>query len=164
MILLAAVVMAGASCKNNNERYLNLNTGENVELEKDSTTGFMIDADSRKPIDVYVDTKTGDTIYGRTGKVINGHVVKDEKGVYAYKDWDVKQEGEEYKAKADDAKIKSEDGDSKTKDGSYTKKVDEDGDVKIENGSTTVKIDGETGKKKVKKDKNITDKVKKVFN
>ena len=163
LILLAAVVIAGASCKNDNERYLNLNTGENVELERDSTTGFMIDADSHQPVDLYVDTKTNDTIYGRTGKVINGYVVKDDKGVYAYRDWEVKVDGEEYKSKSRDAKIKSEDGHSKVKDGSYTKKVDEDGDIKIENGTTTTKIDGKTGKKKVKKDQNITDKVKKVF-
>jgi hypothetical protein len=83
VILLAAVVIAGASCKNDNERYLNLNTGENVELVKDSTTGFMIDADSHQPVDLYVDTRTNDTIYGRTGKVINGHVEKNEKGLYA---------------------------------------------------------------------------------
>lgn len=163
MIILATVVIAGASCENKNDRYLNLNTGENVEIIRDSTTGFMIDADSRQPIDLYVDTKSNDTIYGRTGKVVNGYVVKTDKGVYAYNDWDVKQDGEEFKAKDGDAKIKSEDGESKVKDGSYTKKVDEDGDVKIENGSTTTKIDGKTGKKKVKKDKNITDKVKKVF-
>ena len=84
--------------------------------------GFMIDADSHQPVDLYVDTKTNDTIYGRTGKVINGYVVKDDKGVYAYRDWDVKQDGDEYKAKTDDAKIKSEDGESKVKNGSYTKK------------------------------------------
>ena len=163
LIVLAAVVIAGTSCKNNNDRYLNLNTGENVEIERDSTTGFMIDADSHQPVDLYVDTKTNDTIYGRTGKVINGYVVKDDKGVYAYRDWDVKQDGDEYKAKTDDAKIKSEDGESKVKNGSYTKKVEDDGDVKIENGTTQVKIDGKTGKRKVKKDRNITDKVKKVF-
>jgi hypothetical protein len=35
--------------------------------------------------------------------------------------------------------------------------------VKIENGNTQTKIDGKTGERKVKKDKNLTDKVKKIF-
>jgi hypothetical protein len=51
----------------------------------------------------------------------------------------------------------------KSKNGNTTIKREGDGDVKIENGRTQVKIDGETGERKVKKDKNITDKVKKII-
>jgi hypothetical protein len=51
----------------------------------------------------------------------------------------------------------------KKKKGNYSIKKEGDGDVKIENGNTQVKIDGKTGERKVKKDKNITDRVKKIF-
>ncbi len=120
---------------NSDSRYVDLNTGESLELEKDETTGLMVDAETRKPVRIYVDTRTNDTIDGSTGKVINGHVVK------SGDSWDY------------DVKIKTdEDGDWKLKDGDYKKKVDADGDIKIKDGDTKIKIDGETGETKVKKD------------
>ena len=75
-------------------------------------------------------------------------------------------EGDEYKAKSESensAKVKVEGGEYKSKTGNYTLKRERDDDVKIENGNTQIKIDGKTGERKVKKDKNITDRVKKIF-
>jgi hypothetical protein len=159
---LLSVLAAGIfSCRNSQERYLDLNTHEYVNLEKDSTSGLMVNAETGKPVDVYVDTKTNDTIYGRTGEVVNGKVHKTTGG-----DWVVKIDGDEYKAKSaseNSAKVKREGDEYKFKEGNYTVKREGDGDVKIENGTTQVKIDGKTGERKVKKDKNITDKVKKIF-
>jgi hypothetical protein len=117
-------------------RYLDLNSGKRVELEKDAESGLMVKKDSREPVEIYVDTETNDTIYGRTGEVINGSIVKAEDGKYKYDDGS--------KTKMD------EDGDYKVKADDYKKKVDEDGDVKIKNGDTKTKIDGETGERKVK--------------
>ncbi len=113
------------------DRYLDLSTGEGVDLEKDDNTGLMVRADTRKPVDIYVDTKTNDTIYGPTGKVINGQVVK-------LGEWKYKYDDGEYKIKNDEA--------------DYKKKVEKDGDVKIKDGDTKTKIDGETGERKVKRD------------
>ena len=113
------------------DRYLDLNTGDRVDLEKDSSSGLMVRTDTRKPVEIYVDTKTNDTIYGPTGKVINGHVVK-------LGEWKYKYEDGEYKIKNDEA--------------DYKKKIEKDGDIKIKNGDTKTKIDGETGEKKVKRD------------
>ena len=113
------------------DRYLDLNTGDRVDLEKDPNTGVMVRTDTRKPVEIYVDTKTNDTIYGPTGKVINGHVVKTG-------DWKYKYEDGEYKRKNDEA--------------DYKKKVEKDGDVKVKDGDTKTKIDGETGERKVKSD------------
>jgi hypothetical protein len=112
------------------ERYLDLNTGDRVDLEKDSSSGLMIRTDTKKPVDIYVDTKTNDTIYAPTGKVINGHVVKLGEWKYKYDD--------EYTIKNDDA--------------DYKKKVEKDGDIKIKDGDTKTKIDGKTGEKKTKRD------------
>lgn len=109
------------------QRYVNLVSGEHVDLQRDSKTGLMVDRKTHEPVYMYVDTKTHDTIYGATGKVINGHIAKTEDGKYKY-------EGEdEYKIKYGDAK----------------KKVEGD-EVKIKTGSRKIKIDD--GKKKVKTD------------
>lgn len=112
------------------DRYLDLNTGDRVDLEKDSSSGLMVRTDTKKPVEIYVDTKTNDTIYAPTGKVINGHVVKLGEWKYKYDD--------EYMIKNDDA--------------DYKKKVEKDGDIKIKDGDTKIKIDGETGERKTKKD------------
>lgn len=131
LVVVAIIASAAvwASCDNSNDRYLDLGTGEKVKLEKDETTGLMVNAETKKPVYIYVDTKTNDTIYGSTGKVINGYIVSVD-GKYWYEGDD------EYKLKY----------------GDYKKKVDEDGDIKIKDGDTKTKIDGETGEKKVKSD------------
>ncbi|HWJ91708.1 MAG TPA: hypothetical protein VNR87_11390 [Flavisolibacter sp.] len=154
--LSAALTLA--ACNHSENRYLDLNTGEPIGVRKDTTTGFMVNETTGKPVAVYVDTRTRDTISGRTGTVVNGRLIKTSNGT-----WEVKGEDEELKAKSGDAKIKTEDDEKKVKDGSFTSKREGDGDVKIETGSKTIKVDGKTGERKVKKDHNITDKVKKVF-
>jgi hypothetical protein len=142
MSLTLLIMYSG--CKSD-QRYIDLASGEHINIEKDSTTGYMVNADSRKPVNIYVDTKTKDTLYGRTGEVVNGKVKKNgEKWEY---------EDDEFTYKEGDYKLKVEsDGDYKIKDGDYKKKVENDGDVKIKDGDKKVKIDGETGEKKVKDD------------
>ena len=126
-ILGSAVVWS--ACESN-DRYLDLETGEKVELVKDDATGLMVNAETKKPVYIYVDTKSKDTIYGKTGKVINGSVVLVD-GKYIYKD--------------DALTVENESGD-------YKREVEKDGDIKIKDGDTKTKIDGETGEKKVKND------------
>ena len=128
------------SCADANHRYIDLETGNYIDVIKDSTNGTMVNADTRKPVIIYVDTQSKDTIYGKTGKVINGDVTKTSEGKYIYSSDD----GGTDKVKTDD------DGGYKVKDGDYKKKVEKDGDVKIKDGDDKIKIDGETGEKKVK--------------
>ena len=124
ILILAPVAFSFAlACDSAEERYLDLQSGEKVNIEKDPETGKMVNAETKAPVYIYVDTKSKDTIYGPTGQVINGHVIKVSEGVYKY------------------------DGD-----GDYKLKVEEDGDYKIKDGDKKVKVDGETGEKKVKKD------------
>jgi len=152
--------MLYCSC-NSNSRYLDLNTNEYVDVKKDSTSGYIVNKKTGEPVDMYVDTKTHDTVYGATGEIVNGKVRITDDGK-----WIVKMDGDEFKAKSESqnsAKAKNEGDETKTKNGNYTVKREGDGDVKIENGATQVKIDGKTGERKVKKDKNITNKLKNIF-
>lgn len=140
---IAAILLASCAGK---DHYVDLNTGKTITVEKDSATGYMINAETKEPVKLYVNTNTHDTIYGRTGKVVNNAVIKSNDGVYIYKgDGDVKvsdNNGNSVKVEAD--------GDVKIEDGDYKKKVEKDGDVKIKDGDTKIKI--EDGEKKVKKD------------
>src|SRR6476659_3541167 len=120
MIAIALSILI-TSCKQH--RYVNLTSGAHVDLVKEERTGRLVDADTHKPVYLYVDTKTNDTIYGATGEVVNGHVVKTSEGKYKYEsndetkyksgDYKVKVEGDEIKIKDGDKKIKIENGDRK---------------------------------------------------
>lgn len=131
------ITTAITSCADNDHRYIDLETGKRIDVVKDADKGYMVNADTKDPVIIYVDTQTKDTIYGKTGKVINNHVIKTEEGKYKY----VSHED-----------MKSDDESYKIKDGDYKKKVEKDGDVKIKDGDTKIKIDGETGDKTIKKD------------
>ena len=136
VIFLSAIsaVLALSSCREKTG-YYDLNNDKPVTLVKDENTGLMVDAETKKPVYIYVNEQTNDTIFGATGKVINGQVVKMEDGKYKY----------------DDLKVTlDEDGDYKIKDGDYKEKGEADGDIKIKDRDSKKKIDGETGEIKNK--------------
>ena len=110
------------ACKQ--QRYYDLTAGRYVELEKDEATGLMVTKDTHVPVEIYVDTRTNDTIYGPTGNVINGYVVKTDNGKYKFDeeeyklkngDYKEKVEGDEAKVKTDDKKVKTDEEEKKTK-------------------------------------------------
>lgn len=119
------------SCSDTRDRYVDLRTGKTIELEKDDNTGLMVDATTKQPVYIYVDTRKNDTIYGKTGEVINGHVIVNNNNEYVYE-----KDFQPYEVKGDDYKVE----------------VEKDGDIKIKDGDSKLKIDGETGEKKVKND------------
>jgi hypothetical protein len=137
IILVASgmfLISSFMSCADQNAHYIDLESGKHITVVKDSTKGVMVNKETNEPVGIYVDTDTKDTIYGKTGEVINNHVIKTEDGKYTY----------EVHANPDNSNIQeSED---------YKKKVEKDGDVKIKEGDTKIKIDAENGEKKVKKD------------
>ena len=122
-LLLAsfAVTLIFTACKR--ERYYDLTAGEYINLEKDEKTGRMVNAETNEPVYIYVDTEKKDTIFGATGDVVNGHVVKTSDGRYdiddeykiKYGDYKKKVDGDEVKIKDGDTKIKEEDGERKVK-------------------------------------------------
>ena len=74
---LASTVLLITACKDQTKSaYYDLNRDEDVDLVKDDATGRMIDAKSRQAPYIYVNNETNDTIYGATGEVINGHVIR----------------------------------------------------------------------------------------
>jgi hypothetical protein len=100
----------------NQDRYLDLNTGKPVELIKDENTGMMVNKETKQPVALYVDTRTNDTIYGATGEVVNGYVIKMNDGKYEYDDdYKRKVEDDEAKIKTDAKKVKSDDEENKVK-------------------------------------------------
>ena len=125
LLILFAISVCATVVACNRERYVNLVSGERIGLEKDPKTGQMVDSKTHKPVYMYVDTKTHDTIYGETGRVINGHVVKTEDGKYKwdgedeykmkYGEYKKKVDGDEVKIKTPDKKIKIDDGEKKVK-------------------------------------------------
>lgn len=122
VFISVATFLAFTACKQ--QRYYDLTAGEYVELEKDQKTGLMVRADTHEPVHMYVDTRTNDTIYGPTGTVINGFIVKTDDGKYKFdeeeyklKNGELKQkvEGDEAKLKTDEKKVKTEDEEKKVK-------------------------------------------------
>jgi hypothetical protein len=117
-----ATILFLTACKQ--QRYYDLTAGRYVELEKDKQTGIMVNAETHEPVYMYVDTRTKDTIYGVTGKVINGYVIRTSDGKYKFdeegykvknEDYKKKVEGDEAKVKTDDKKIKTDEDDKKVK-------------------------------------------------
>jgi hypothetical protein len=133
LIVIVTALVFAFSCSNEKGRYIDLRTGKTVRMEKDPQTGLWVDATTKQPVYIYVDSKNGDTIYGKTGVVINGHVRRGSDNIYWY-DADMKDNG--YEVKNDNYKVE----------------VEKDGDVKIKDGDKKTKIDGKTGEKKTKND------------
>jgi hypothetical protein len=171
IMTLLAVAALVASCKNKSReqskndaeaRYLDLSTGEAIELEKDPGTGAWINAETGEEVDIYVDTKTADTIWGKDGTVINGRVRHEEDGRYVYMDADMNSGSRtERNGSGSDAGSETGTGNTKVvrtgdeykiKHGDYKKEVEKDGDITIKNGDVKIKIDGKTGERKVKRD------------
>jgi hypothetical protein len=129
-----AFLLAWVSCKDRTESsYIDLNSGKAVKLEKDNATGLMVDVETRQPVYIYVDTETKDTIYGVTGEIINGKVIKLEDGKFKYGELKIKHD---------------EDGDFKLKDDDLKKKIDADGDEKTKDGDEKRKADSDDGQAK----------------
>jgi hypothetical protein len=123
LVFSAATIIFLTACKQ--QRYYDLTAGEYVELKRDEKTGLMVNATTQEPVYMYVDTRTNDTIYGATGKVINGYVIKTGDGKYKFdeeeykvknEDYKKKVEGDEAKVKTDDKKVKTDEEGKKVKD------------------------------------------------
>src|SRR5689334_9309559 len=109
--------MVWAACENEQPHYIDLGSGQNISVVKDEH-GRLVDAQTKRPVRFYVDAKTKDTLDGRTGRVVNGELVKVDDGDYEY------------------ISVRE----SLAEDDQYKKKVEDNGEVKIKNGDHKVKI------------------------
>ena len=106
-----------SACQTSQPRYIDLNSGEKIAIAKDEH-GRLVDAQTKRPVRFYVDAKTKDTIDGRTGRVVNGELVKVDEGEYEY------------------ISVRE----SVAEDDQYKKKIEDNGEVKIKQGDHKVKL------------------------
>lgn len=126
--------------------YVDLNTGKEIHIVRDESTGYATDSIAKVPVDFYINSTTNDTLY-RTGMVVNNMLVEKD-GKWMLDDTKVKVDGDKIKIKDGDSKTKINDEESKEKEGDYKKKVDGD-EVKIKDGDSKTKIeDGVVTKQK----------------
>jgi len=97
-------------------RYIDLNTGQPVELYYDAKKNRVYSAVTNEPVDFYVDMSTGDTIYGAGRYVVNNYIVKSPEGSYKLDMNKVKMEKNEMKIKDGNMKLKIDKGKMKMKD------------------------------------------------
>jgi hypothetical protein len=109
-----------------NSKYVDLNSGQPVDLYYDSKKKRTYSAGNDQPVDLYVNVATGDTIYGEGRYVVNNYIVKTEDGKYKLDNRKIKIDGDEIKIKEGDKKFKIEEGEMKIKDGDTKLKADAD--------------------------------------
>jgi len=115
-------------------RYIDLNTGQTVDLYYDAKRNRVYSMVTNEPVDFYVDMSTGDTIYGTGRYIVNNYIVKSPEGPY----------------KLDMKKIKMEKNELKMKDGNKKFKMDKS-DMKIKDSNMKMKGDTTRGKIKMNK-------------
>lgn len=118
IFLSAPGIAMWTSCRNANAQYIDLNSGEKIVVKKDAQ-GRLVNAADLRPVRFYVDVKTGDTLDGRTGRIVNGELVKVDDSRYEYISVREALAGDEF----------------------YKEKMEKDGDVKIKTSKRKIKID-----------------------
>lgn len=133
------------------QRYIDPNTGAPLDLYYNAHEKMTYNKENDQPVDFYVNTNTGDTIYGRGRFVVNGYLIRTEAGTFQLNDAVVTRDGDELKIVGSNGKLKIDGDEMKFKDGKDLK-IKKDGDeIKIKDGDTKIKM--EEGKPtKVKKD------------
>lgn len=71
-----------AACRHGN-RYIDLATNQYIPVKKDSISGYILNSKTGEPVDIYVDTKTHDTIDGVTGEIVNGKLRRSPVGAWS---------------------------------------------------------------------------------
>lgn len=139
--------------------YVNLSTGEPVTIVRDTEKGYYVYSDTKQPIEddfFFVDVNSRDTLYGKTGVVVNTAVIKTDAGAWSLNDAMIERDGEEIKVKTADGKFKVDGEEVKYKEGDTKIKVDGE-EAKTKTGDSKTKVDGaemktKTGDTKVKVD------------
>lgn len=116
------------NAQTNNSKYVDLKTGQPVDLYYDSKKKKTYSASNDEPVDLYVNVATGDTIYGEGRFVVNNYIVKTEDGKYKLDNKKVKIDGDEIKIKEGNKKFKMSADEIKIKDGDADRKLKADAD------------------------------------
>jgi hypothetical protein len=105
-----------------NANYMDLSSGKTFTIDRDTVTTYYVNRETREPVLYYVNVATYDT-FDRSGRWINGALIKMDDGTYS----------------VDESRLKV--------------KMDEDGDIKIKgDDGSKIKIDGNEAESKIKTD------------
>ena len=147
-----------------NYTYIDLYTGETINVYYDTLTWTTVNKATMAPVDYYIirysDREVYDTVHGVTGLITNGLIWKDDTGKWMFNDAKVKWDGKELKMKDRfGRKVKWEAGEMKIKDWNSKYKSEQGDDAKYKQEWDKIKwkedgtIKTEVGTGKVKSDK-----------
>lgn len=169
--VIAGSVLAIASCQNpdqsdnrianensaaknesTSQRYIDPNTGAPVDLYYNAQEKMTYNRENDKPVEFYVNTNSGDTVYGQGRYIVNGYLIRTEGGTFKLNDAKVERDGDELKIIGENGKLKIDGDEMKFKDGDEYKYKRDGDEIKIKTGDKKIKM--EEGKPtKVKDDK-----------
>jgi hypothetical protein len=138
--------------------FIDLNSGDTLDYWYDTDKKAIMNRATNMPVEFYINTYTGDTVYGRGRFVVNGLLVQDANGKWKFDENKVKIDGDELKIKDGKRKLKIDGEDIKIKDGKNKIKGDEkeakikDGDIKAKSNDEKLKVKDEQGKAKYDKE------------
>ena len=139
--------------------FIDLNSGDTLDYWFDTEKKTIMNRTNGVPVEFYVNTYTGDTVYGRGRFVVNGLVLKGEDGKWKFDESKVKIDKDELKIKDGNRKLKIDGDEIKVKEGGKKVKLDgdegkmKDGNTKAKTDQEKMKVKDEQGKAKYKEDK-----------
>ena len=139
--------------------FIDLNSGDTLDYWFDTEKKTIMNRTNGMPVEFYVNTYTGDTVYGRGRFVVNGLLLKGDDGKWKFDEGKVKIDKDELKIKDGNRKLKIDGDEIKVKEGGKKVKLDgeegklKDGDTKAKVDKEKMKVKDEEGKAKYKEDK-----------
>lgn len=141
--------------------YIDLNSGDTLDYWYDTDKKIVMNRTTNSPVDFYINTNTGDTVFGKGRFVVNGLLLQGDDGKWKFNEDKVKIDGDELKIKDGNRKLKIDGDEIKIKEGG--RKIKSEGnEVKIKDreNNTKAKVDDkemkvkdENGKAKYKENK-----------
>ena len=128
-------------------RYINLNTGEPVELYYDPKARKTFSAATNEPIEFYIDMNTGDTVYGQGRFIVNNFISKSDTGAYKLNADKIKMDKDGIKIKEGNKKFKMDKSNMKMKEPDMKMKGDTS-NGKMKTGDMKKKMEGNRSKTK----------------
>jgi hypothetical protein len=129
-------------------RYIDLKTGQPVELYYDAKTRRTYSEITNEPVEFYVDMNTGDTVYGRGRYVVNNYIVRSNDGVYKLDAGKIKMDKDDLKIKEGNKKLKMDNSNMKMKGMEGGKMKGDSTSGKMKTGDMKKKTDNNKSKTK----------------
>jgi hypothetical protein len=128
-------------------RYIDLTTGQPVDLYYDPKARRVYSAMTNEPVDFYIDMSTGDTIYGQGRYVVNNYIIRSDEGKYRLNADKIKMDKNEIKIKEGNKKFKIDNSNMKMKEPDMKMKGDTT-NGKMKTGDMKKKMEGNRSKTK----------------